>query len=67
MIPTGVLPSTLTNFLVLNMPKTKDSKKPKFALGVQEPRLGSAIQESLKVRLGRQRMNQRWRVADDAG
>lgn len=39
----------LSAFLEQNLPKVKAGKKPKFVLGVYEPKLGSAIQESLGV------------------
>ena len=33
----------------MNLPKVKPGKKPKLSLGVAEPKLGSAIQESTGV------------------
>lgn len=41
------LTDELKNFLETNLPKVKDAKKAKFKLGVSEPKLGSAIQETL--------------------
>ncbi|KAF8073028.1 NOP56 [Scenedesmus sp. PABB004] len=43
------LTDDLKNFLTMNLPKAKDAKKAKFQLGVAEPKLGSAIQESTQV------------------
>lgn len=42
----GVLDDTLKGFLEMNIPKSKDAKKSKIQLGVQEEKLGSAISES---------------------
>ena len=42
----GIMTSELQNFLELNLPKVKAGKKPKFSLGVAEPKLGSAILEA---------------------
>lgn len=39
----------LRNFLELNLPKVKEGKKPKFSLGVAEPKLGSHILEVTKI------------------
>ena len=39
----------LQNFLELNMPKVKARKKPKWSLGVAEPKLGSAILEATHI------------------
>lgn len=43
----GILNETLKNFLELQLPKVKPGKKPKFSLGVTEPKIGQAIQEQL--------------------
>mmetsp|Transcript_4672 Transcript_4672/g.14118 ORF Transcript_4672/g.14118 Transcript_4672/m.14118 type:complete len:496 (-) Transcript_4672:385-1872(-) len=40
------LTDDLKNFLELNLPKVKSEKKAKFKLGVADPKLGSAIQET---------------------
>lgn len=39
----------LRSFLELNLPKVKEGKKPKFSLGVAEPKLGSHIFEETKI------------------
>uniref|UniRef100_A0A7S1WZH6 Nucleolar protein 56 n=1 Tax=Tetraselmis chuii TaxID=63592 RepID=A0A7S1WZH6_9CHLO len=39
----------LSAFLEQNLPQVKPGKKPKFKLGVYEPKLGSAIQEALGI------------------
>ena len=39
----------LRNFLELTLPKVKEGKKPKFSLGVAEPKLGSHISEVTKI------------------
>lgn len=39
----------LRNFLELNLPKVKEGKKPKFSLGVSEPKIGSHIFEVTKI------------------
>ncbi|KAK6153934.1 hypothetical protein DH2020_013573 [Rehmannia glutinosa] len=39
----------LRNFLELTLPKVKEGKKPKFSLGVAEPKLGSHIYEVTKI------------------
>lgn len=46
MIIAGILTQDLQNFLELNLPKVKAGKKPKFSIGVAEPKLGSAILEA---------------------
>lgn len=38
----------LRNFLELTLPKVKEGKKPKFSLGLAEPKLGSHIHEVTK-------------------
>ena len=40
----------LHDFIKLNLPKVKEGKKAKFTLGVLEPKLASAIQESTGMR-----------------
>mgnify|MGYP007129563843 FL=1 len=45
----GLLTEDLSNFLELNLPKVKEDKKPKFKVGVAEPKLGSQILENLKI------------------
>lgn len=39
----------LRSFLELNLPKVKEGKKPKFSLGVSEPKIGSCIFEATKI------------------
>ncbi|XP_038686591.1 nucleolar protein 56-like isoform X2 [Tripterygium wilfordii] len=39
----------LRNFLELNLPKVKEGKKPKFSLGLAEPKIGSHISEATKI------------------
>jgi len=46
----GVLNDTLRNFLMNNFPGTKPGKTTKFALGVSEEKLGSAVQEALGIK-----------------
>lgn len=48
-ISEGLLSEDLSNFLELNLPKIKEGKKPKYSLGVAEPKLGSQIVESLRI------------------
>ncbi|GFR43940.1 hypothetical protein Agub_g5079 [Astrephomene gubernaculifera] len=43
------LTEELKNFLEQNLPKVKEGKKPKFKLGVFEPKLGSIIQETTNI------------------
>ncbi|PRQ17023.1 putative Nop domain-containing protein [Rosa chinensis] len=45
----GIMTDELRNFLELNLPKVKEGKKPKFSLGVYEPKLGSHIFEVTKI------------------
>ncbi|KAF8010517.1 hypothetical protein BT93_J1218 [Corymbia citriodora subsp. variegata] len=45
----GLMTDELRNFLELNLPKVKDGKKPKFSLGLAEPKIGSHIFEETKV------------------
>eukprot|EP01018_Ginkgo_biloba_P007513 Gb_05243 [translate_table: standard] len=45
----GLLTEELRNFLELNLPKVKEGKKPKFSLGVSDPKLGSQIFEVLRI------------------
>lgn len=40
----------LATFLQTNLPKVKDVKKAKYKLGVLDPKLGSAIQETASAR-----------------
>lgn len=44
----GLMTDELRNFLELNLPKVKEGKKPKFSLGVAEPKIGSHIFEMTK-------------------
>ncbi|KAL5707347.1 snoRNP complex protein nop56 [Ranunculus cassubicifolius] len=39
----------LRNFLELNLPTIKEGKKPKYSLGVADPKIGSHIQEVTKI------------------
>ena len=45
----GVMTDELRSFLELNLPKVKEGKKPKFSLGVAEPKIGSQIFEVTKI------------------
>ncbi|KAJ3683807.1 hypothetical protein LUZ60_014034 [Juncus effusus] len=45
----GIMTDELRNFLELNLPKVKEGKKPKYSLGVAEPKLGSQISEVTKI------------------
>ncbi|KAI3885311.1 hypothetical protein MKW98_002703 [Papaver atlanticum] len=45
----GLMTDELRNFLELNLPKVKEGKKPKFSLGVAEPKIGSHIFEETKI------------------
>ncbi|KAK4486142.1 hypothetical protein RD792_008810 [Penstemon davidsonii] len=45
----GQMTDELRNFLELTLPKVKEGKKPKFSLGVSEPKLGSHIYEVTKI------------------
>ncbi|PON72190.1 Nop domain containing protein [Trema orientale] len=45
----GLMTDELRNFLELNLPKVKEGKKPKFSLGLAEPKLGSNIFEATKI------------------
>ncbi|KAL2515098.1 NOP56-like pre RNA proCES [Forsythia ovata] len=45
----GQMTDELRNFLELTLPKVKEGKKPKFSLGVAEPKLGSHIYEVTKI------------------
>jgi len=46
-ISEGILGDTLRQFLEMNLPKKKADKKAKFALGVQDSKLGNSISEAL--------------------
>ncbi|PSS07687.1 Nucleolar protein [Actinidia chinensis var. chinensis] len=48
-ISEGHMTDELRNFLELNLPKVKEGKKPKFSLGVAEPKIGSHILEVTKI------------------
>ncbi|XP_051119029.1 nucleolar protein 56-like [Andrographis paniculata] len=45
----GQMTDELRNFLELTLPKVKEGKKPKFSVGVAEPKLGSHIYEVTKI------------------
>lgn len=45
----GHMTDELRNFLELTLPKVKEGKKPKFSLGVAEPKIGSHILEETKI------------------
>ncbi|KAJ6852929.1 nucleolar protein 56-like [Iris pallida] len=45
----GIMTEELGNFLRANLPKVKDGKKPKFSLGLAEPKVGSHIYEDTKI------------------
>merc|ERR1712216_198528 len=46
----GLLHDYLSNFVSTTLPTAKSGKKSKFVLGVSEPKVGNAIQESLGVK-----------------
>ncbi|PQQ17361.1 nucleolar protein 56-like [Prunus yedoensis var. nudiflora] len=48
-ISEGVMTDELRNFLEINLPKVKEGKKPKFSLGLAEPKIGSHIFEATKI------------------
>ncbi|KAL8556596.1 hypothetical protein ACS0TY_004158 [Phlomoides rotata] len=48
-ISEGQMTDELRNFLELTLPKVKEGKKPKFSLGMAEPKLGSHIHEVTKI------------------
>lgn len=48
-ITEGIVSDHLKEFLQLNLPSVKPGKKPKFQLGVAEPKLGGAITEAIGV------------------
>ncbi|KAJ6802743.1 nucleolar protein 56-like [Iris pallida] len=48
-ISEGIMTEELGNFLRANLPKVKDGKKPKFSLGLSEPKVGSHIFEATKI------------------
>lgn len=43
------LTDSLTNFLILNLPKIKSKKKAKYELGVSDPKLGNEILEKTRI------------------
>lgn len=45
----GQMTDELRNFLERSLPKVKEGKKPKFSLGLAEPKLGSHIFEETKI------------------
>ncbi|GLU12734.1 hypothetical protein SLE2022_293930 [Rubroshorea leprosula] len=45
----GSMADELRSFLELNLSKVKEGKKPKFSVGVAEPKLGSHIFEATKI------------------
>ncbi|XP_076909808.1 nucleolar protein 56-like [Bidens hawaiensis] len=45
----GQMTDELRNFLERSLPKVKEGKKPKFSLGVADPKIGSHIQEETKI------------------
>ncbi|XP_059641083.1 nucleolar protein 56-like [Cornus florida] len=45
----GQMTDELRNFLENSLPKVKEGKKPKFSLGVAEPKIGSHIYEVTKI------------------
>ena len=48
-ISDSICSDDLKNFLELNLPKVKDSKKAKFQLGVSDPKLGNSIVEATNI------------------
>lgn len=49
-ISEGELTVFVKDFLELNLPKVKPGKKSKFVLGVCEPKIGNAIQETMNIK-----------------
>ncbi|KAK1407184.1 hypothetical protein QVD17_38797 [Tagetes erecta] len=45
----GQMTDELRNFLELSLPRVKEGKKPKFSLGVADPKIGSHIYEETKI------------------
>ncbi|KAJ0790196.1 putative Nop domain-containing protein [Helianthus annuus] len=45
----GQMTDELRNFLEISLPKVKEGKKPKFSLGVADPKIGSHIHEETKI------------------
>ena len=45
----GMLTDELRSCLEINLPKVKEGKKPKFSLGVADPKIGSQIFEVTKI------------------
>ncbi|KAF6161420.1 hypothetical protein GIB67_009299 [Kingdonia uniflora] len=45
----GLMTDELRGFLELNLPKIKEGKKPKYSLGLAEPKIGSHIFEVTKI------------------
>lgn len=45
----GILTDELRAALEKNLPKVKEGKKPKFSLGVSDPKIGSQIAEVSKI------------------
>ena len=45
----GILTDSLKAFLEQSLPSVKPGKKPKFSLGVGEPKLGSAILDAASI------------------
>lgn len=45
----GLMTDELRSFLELNLPKVKESKKPKFRLGIVDTKVGSHIHEVTKI------------------
>jgi nucleolar protein 56 len=48
-ISEGIMTEELRNFLEINLPKAKEAKKAKFALGVTDHKVGSHIYEDTKI------------------
>lgn len=48
-ISEGIVTSDLAAFLESKLPKSSSGKKPKYYLGVQDPKIGTAIQEGLSI------------------
>ncbi|MED6168688.1 snoRNP complex protein nop56 [Stylosanthes scabra] len=48
-ISEGLLTDELRTVLETNLPKVKEGKKPKFSLGVSDPKIGSQIAEVTKI------------------
>jgi nucleolar protein 56 len=46
----GICSETMSNFLEMNLPKSKSARKCPYTLGVSDPKLGTGIQEALNIK-----------------